>query len=76
MQPTRELIDELYRDKVRQAREMSPEEKFLAGGELFEFCCELMASGIRADHPEADEQDVRRLMAERLKLGRRLENRT
>jgi len=76
MEPTHALIDELYRDKVRQARAMSPEEKFLAGGELFEFCCELMASGIRMDHPDADEEEVRRLMAARLELGRRLENRT
>jgi hypothetical protein len=31
MEPTPELIDELYRDKIRAARAMAPDEEFFAG---------------------------------------------
>ena len=36
MQPTPELIDQLYRDRVLCARRMPPEEKLLAGAELYD----------------------------------------
>ncbi len=68
-------VDELYLERVERARQQTFEEGFLAGGELFEFACELMAAGIRMQVPEADAQRVRRLMEERLALGRRLETR-
>lgn len=74
MQPTRELIDELYREEVRDARAMSPEEKMLAGPRLFEFACRIMADGIRDQNPGISEEEVDRLVDERLSLGRRLED--
>jgi len=71
--PSKELIDELFREQVRAARAMSPEEKFLAGARLFDRSCRIMADGIRHEFPEADENRVQEILAERLALIRRLE---
>jgi len=70
---TRVLIDAIYWHKVQRARERSPVEKLLDGPRLFDFGCEIMRSSIRAQHPDADESEVARLLTERLELGRRLE---
>jgi hypothetical protein len=67
--------EELLWDKVRQARRMSFEDKFLAGPRLFDLACGLMRDGIRMQHPEADGADVERLFRERLAIQRRLEAR-
>jgi hypothetical protein len=73
MEPTRELIDEMFRDRVRRAREMPPEEKLLAGPRLFDLSCRIMADGIRNEFPDADEGRVQEIVRERLALARRLE---
>lgn len=73
MQPTRELIDELYRERVLRARATPPEEKFLDGARLFDMARRVMADGIRDQYPDADEQRVREILRERLALLRRLE---
>ena len=73
MQPTKELIDEIYRDRVQRARQMSPEDKFLAGARLFDRSCRIMADGIRAQFPDADERRVQEILRERLAIARRLE---
>ncbi len=73
MEPTKELIDAVYRDKVTAAREQTPAERFLSGPQLFDWACEIMRAGIRAQHPAADEDRVSQLLRERLVLGRRLQ---
>ena len=73
MEPTKELIDELFRERVLRARRTSPEEKLLAGPRLFDLCCRIMADGIRNESPEADEQRVQEILAQRIALLRRLE---
>ncbi|HQU44741.1 MAG TPA: hypothetical protein PK867_18140 [Pirellulales bacterium] len=73
MQPTKQLIDELYLDKIRAAREMSPEQKLLAGPRLFERSCRIMLDGLRHENPGADEERLQQLLRERLALVRRLE---
>ncbi len=75
MQPTRELIDELFWERVRAARQMSPEEKFFGGARLFDRSCRIMADGIRSQFPEADEHRVQDILRERLALIRRREQR-
>lgn len=72
MEPTRELIDAIYRDRVERARRASLEEKFLAGLQLFERSCQIMADGIRNEFPDADEKRVQEILRERLSLLRRL----
>ena len=71
--PTRELMDDLFRQRVLAARAMSPEEKLLAGARLFDRTCRIMADGIRHEYPEADDRRVLEALAERLALARRLE---
>ena len=74
MEPTGTLGDQLYRDEVLAARVMTPEEKLLAGPRLFDFACRIALDGIRNQFPDADEQRIRQILAERVELGRRLEN--
>jgi hypothetical protein len=73
MEPSRELIDDLYRDKVRAARAMPPEQKLLAGAELFDWACSITMSGIRAQHPEASEERVLQILRDRLAWAERWE---
>ncbi|MBI1904455.1 MAG: hypothetical protein HYS13_25445 [Planctomycetia bacterium] len=73
MEPTKELLDDIYREKVVRARSTPAEEKFLAGPRLFEFACWMTIEGIRNQNPGASEEDVRRILAERLALRERME---
>jgi len=72
MQPSKELIDALYRERVLRAREMPAEEKLLAGADLFEWACEITKAGIRSQYPDADEGQVQAILAQRLALQQRL----
>jgi hypothetical protein len=60
---------EEYKRAVLRARAMSPEEKILEGGRLFEEECEKMKVVIRKEMPELDEGQVDE------ELGRRLDQR-
>lgn len=70
MEPTKELIDAIDRDKVRQAIAMTPGQRMLSGPELYDMARMFMLAGIRKSHPDADEQEVRRLAQERLDYAR------
>jgi len=71
MRPSQTLIDRLYFREIEDARRMTPEQKLLAGGDLFDYACEITKAGIRAEHPDADENEVRRIFRERLELAER-----
>ncbi len=73
MVPTQELANSIYRERVLRARQESPEAKLLDGPRLFDFCCRIVADGIRNEFPEADEQRVQEILAQRIALLRRLE---
>jgi hypothetical protein len=73
MEPTKKLIDDIYRERVLRARAMPPEEKLLDGPRLFEMACRITRAGIRYQYPEADDQRVEEILKERLALRRRLE---
>lgn len=73
MNPTKDLIDQLYREEVLRARAMPPEEKLLAGPRLFDIVCRRMAAGVRHEYPDADEARVQEIVRDRLRLARRLE---
>lgn len=75
MKPTKELIDALYLDKVRAARQMTPEHKFFAGPKIFARCCRVMLDGLRDENPAADERRLHELLQERLALIRRVRGR-
>ncbi len=72
MQPTSQLIDSIYREKVLRARRVPIGRKVLAGAEIFEMVCRRMADGLRAERPDADEADVQDLLRQRLDRLKRL----
>jgi len=74
MQPTPELIDDIYREKVLRARSVPMAEKILAGPRLYAYACEAVRAGVRSQHPEATPEELELLIRERFELIRRLEN--
>jgi hypothetical protein len=74
MQPTKELIDAIDRERLERARQTPPAERVLAGLQLFELTSRIMADGIRSQFPEADELRVQEILRQRLALSRRLED--
>jgi hypothetical protein len=66
------LIDELYREEVLDARKMPIEEKLLLGERLFRWACEVTLAGIRSQNPGANEQECRRILFERIELGKKI----
>lgn len=73
MGPTRELIDDIYRERVRRARRRDPAEKVRDGPQLFDMACELSRAGIRSRFPEANEAEVEKLLRRRLAILAKLE---
>jgi hypothetical protein len=67
------LRDPLYLEEVERARRMTPEDKLFAGAQLFDMACEITMAGIRHQHPEATEEEVRAILNERLAQQRRRE---
>jgi hypothetical protein len=70
---TQRLIDELYREELREARAMPPVDKILAGQQLFESACRITLAGIRNQNPGASEEQCLEILRQRLELQRRLE---
>jgi hypothetical protein len=68
-----QLAAELYREKVRRARDMDGWEKLLAGPQLFDFACRWTRAGILRDHPDANEATIEGLMQVRMDLLSKLE---
>lgn len=60
------LVDPIYRDKVLRAREAPLTKKMGWGAELFSEVCGRMRSGIRMQFPEADEEEVNKILRDRL----------
>jgi hypothetical protein len=73
MNPSQELLDEMFWERVQRARRTPPAERFLDGPRLFDYACRITMAGIRHENPGADEQRVREILEQRLALQRRLE---
>ena len=71
----RRLAEELYRERVVEARQMAPEEKLLAGEELFDYACSITLAGIRNQFPGVSDAECLGMLEERLKLRERMEKR-
>ena len=69
----RRLADEIYRERVAEASMMPPEEKLLAGEELFDYACSITLAGIRDQNPGLSEEECLRILEERLDLRERME---
>jgi hypothetical protein len=59
------------RAKIRQARAMSPEMKFRAGGDLFVEACHWSLAGLAKRFPKMDESALRQRLAQLLKTQER-----
>jgi hypothetical protein len=67
------LMDDIFRDKVRRAREQSPESKFVGGLELFEEALVRMRGGIRAQFPHFTPEQVEAELARRINRVRQVQ---
>ena len=67
--------DSMFLDRVRQARQRSPEQKLVEGLELFDLACEVARAGIRSQSPELDGNGVEQELRRRLTIQRQLDER-
>ena len=59
---------------IESARDYPPGERLLDGGRLFDLAVSISKDGIRMQNPSANEDEVHRMLLERLALGERNEN--
>ncbi|HTQ40255.1 MAG TPA: hypothetical protein VMJ32_14605 [Pirellulales bacterium] len=71
MQPTKELADELFREKIRNAREMNPADKLLAGPRWFDEGCRNLQSKLQCAFPQASDVEVHTMLDEFIKIMKR-----
>ncbi len=64
------------RSRVAQASNTSPEQRVLVGLEHSELAIRVVEDGIRDQNPLADDATITRLLAERIELMRRIQDRT
>ena len=66
MEPTDELIADLDREDLEQARKMTGSQKLRAGGDLFDDACRWTLAGIRRDQPGISEKDAMKELKRRV----------
>jgi hypothetical protein len=67
MEPMRMIdSDDMLLEQVEQALAMTPEERFRAGGELFDAGCRFALMGIRSNFPGAGEAECLERLRQRL----------
>ena len=64
------------RSRVAQAASTSPEQRVLVGLEHSELAIRVVEDGIRDRNPLADDSTITQLLAERIELMRRIQDRT
>ena len=74
MEPTKELTDALFIEKVMRARRTPPERKFLAGARLYEYMRSIAMTAIRNENPNATPEEHRKLFQRRLQINRMMED--
>jgi hypothetical protein len=72
--PEDSLIDELFADKVRRAREMPREDKLVEGPRLFDLNCQLMKGAIRSQFPQLSDEQVEKEYDRRLQIARAIDS--
>ena len=75
MEPTKELIEQLEREDIDQARRMTASQKLRAGGDLFDDACRWTLAGIRRDHPGIGDAEAMAELRRRLEKSKRMEQR-
>lgn len=75
MEPSDELIDQLHREDIEQARRMTPSQKLRAGGDLFDDACRWTLAGIRRDHPGISNEQALEELRRRVNRAEEAEDR-
>ena len=75
MEPSKELIDQLHREEIEQARSMTPSQKLRAGGNLFDDACRWTLAGIRRDRAGISNEDALSELRRRLARAAAMEER-
>lgn len=70
---TKQLMDEIFIDKILRARRRSISEKILDGPKLFESSCAMMRNGIRSQHPDFNADQIEQELRRRLAIKRRID---
>ncbi len=73
MDDIKRLADDIYRERIIRARRISSAEKLMEGARLFDAVCERMKAGIRAQAPDADEDEVQQLLLQHIRRLRKVE---
>ena len=58
--------------QIEHYRRMTGEQRLAIALELHDLACDVARTGIRTQHPEADRDEVERLLRKRLELARQL----
>ena len=58
--------------QIERYRQMTGEQRLAIALDLHEFACDIARAGIRRQHPQADDDEVERLLRDRLALAHRL----
>jgi hypothetical protein len=74
VEPTPELVNAIYREKVLRARRMAPQRRMEVGAELSDAGRQMMREAIRRQNPAASEDEIHLQIQYRLKLARKLED--
>jgi len=59
-------------EQIERYRQMTGEQRLAIALDLHEFACDIARAGIRRQHPQADDDEVERLLRDRLALAHRL----
>ncbi len=68
------LADSLYWERVERARRLTPEQRLMAGPELFDYACTITLSALREQMPEASEAQLLEALRRRLAVKRNVED--
>jgi hypothetical protein len=70
------LADAIYRDRVARARLTPPEERLLAGPQLFDYACSITLAALRQQMPNASETELLAALRQRIARTRELDEAT
>jgi hypothetical protein len=68
------LADSLYWERVERARRLTPEQRLVAGPELFDYACTITLSALREQMPGACEAELLKALRRRLAVKRNVED--
>ena len=69
-----ELIAQLDREDLEQARNMTPSQKLRAGGDMFDDACRWTLAGIRNQHPHLTHEQALAELRRRIDLADAMED--